>query len=300
MEPECIRWWISPGDERGSRRVSQRRIQVFFFSQLTVCLKNSCDQGSAGQASTDQCELASLTKPNGYCSPILPISQRQLARVNLLAELKAIQLRCSALELALTEPSLATLQEYYTLRLLGLVNDGAISMKPDDTGLSSDTSVITSGSQMGIAGPSVNLAQLDQPDALIDNNDDSYFHELFDFNSAALPLSFDIDDGVTTPFAEEATKDVSTAGQNPMPPNVSYPGSLQTVAIPAANITPARHHCPNCPKTFRRRSDRDRHAQSHNPNAHRFACPFPGCVRVGRHGFLRKDKLTQHQAHTGH
>ena len=127
-------------------------------------------------------------------------------------------MRCSALELALTEPSLATLQEYYTLRLLGLVNDGAISMKPDDTGLSSDTSVITSGSQMGIAGPSVNLAQLDQPDALIDNNDDSYFHELFDFNSAALPLSFDIDDGVTTPFAEEATKDVSTAGQNPIPP----------------------------------------------------------------------------------
>jgi hypothetical protein len=106
---------------------------------------------------------------------------------------------------------------------------------------------------------------------------------------------------VTMSVVERATEDESNIILTP--PSISQPGSDSsdpTVVAPALSRAGTRHRCQSCMKTFRRSGDRDRHAHIHNPNAPRHACSFPGCDRVGRRGFLRRDKLTQHQAHMRH
>lgn len=57
-----------------------------------------------------------------------------------------------------------------------------------------------------------------------------------------------------------------------------------------------RHRCPSCSMDFSRRSDRNRHALSHDPHARRFPCPDPRCSSE----FPRKDKLLDHRRRMRH
>src|SRR5579862_1481797 len=59
------------------------------------------------------------------------------------------------------------------------------------------------------------------------------------------------------------------------------------------------HICPyHSQKTFARKADLDRHIfTKHCPPPDRMLsqCPWPNCDRKGANGFLRRDKMLQHQ-----
>ncbi len=57
-------------------------------------------------------------------------------------------------------------------------------------------------------------------------------------------------------------------------------------------ISPDRHTCPHCPRTFKRLGDVKRHEKVHLPGQRRFHCRQAGCERKG--GFYRRDKLRDH------
>ena len=70
------------------------------------------------------------------------------------------------------------------------------------------------------------------------------------------------------------------------------------LAQPICVVSPARIFCadPTCDKTFKRRADMLRHrAQIHNASSTKLDCDSPGCARRGSRGFVRKDKLRDHQ-----
>lgn len=84
---------------------------------------------------------------------------------------------------------------------------------------------------------------------------------------------------------------------------ISSPPALLTLITPPAPppqmpttraLSPRRHACPTCGKTFSRAPDMYRHARKHNPGAQRIDCPSPGCPYTGAKGFLRSDKLASH------
>lgn len=284
-------------------------------------------------------ELASLMKPNGcrsHMSTSTTSGRSQMDRANILAELNALQERCSTLALALAESSLETPhhQDGSAIPSPRPIDDGvAISVNPDNSGLSSGTGPIVTGPEgwgvslagdldanfmdqtspipfghalrtTGVFGSEASMLNQETPpedhpqlDAFFDNIE-TELQDIFDFNAASLPLGFDVHDGVTASVEERATEDESNI--TPTFPYISQPESDPAVVAPAVSRTETRHRCQSCMRTFRRSSDRDHHSLSHNPNAPRYACSFPGCNRVGRRGFLRRDKLTQHQAHMRH
>jgi hypothetical protein len=303
----------------------------------------------AGCMSTPNSKTFGLTpfmKPNGCrlheSAPTLS-SRNQMHKANILAELNALQERCSTLAYALAESSLTTPhhQDGPAPPSPGLTDDGVtirpipVSVNPNDIDLSLGTGPVVTcpegwglsftgdldtnfmdqtpqtlfghalpatagvlGSEASMLNqeiPPVNHTQLD---TFFDNNIDTELQDIFNFDAALLPLGFGVHDGVTTSVAERATEDELNI--TPTPPSISQPGSDPTVVAPAVSQTETRHRCQSCMKTFRRSSDRDRHALSHNPNAPRYSCSFQGCSRVGRRGFLRRDKLTQHQARMRH
>ncbi|KAI4136884.1 MAG: hypothetical protein LQ341_005387 [Variospora aurantia] len=56
-----------------------------------------------------------------------------------------------------------------------------------------------------------------------------------------------------------------------------------------------RCDAPGCTHACKRFADLERHTStSHCLNAEQFPCSFPGCIRGGTNGFLRKDKLKSH------
>jgi hypothetical protein len=127
----------------------------------------------------------------------------------------------------------------------------------------------------------------------------SGFQDIFDFNAASLesrPEGYDVQYGIATSAADMVTGSKSSI--SPKLPTVSEAKSTSRTST--VNRAEYRHHCPFCMRPFRRRSDRDRHALIHNSSAPRYNCSFPGCDRVGSNGFLRRDKLTQHQAYKRH
>lgn len=252
----------------------------------------------------------------------------EMSRADILTELNSLQERCSTLASALVESSLTTPhhQNGSTLPSPRPIDDGAaMFVSPNDCDLSSGTAPVVSCPELwglnfagdldanfmaqtpqNLLGVMSSEAMLNQgtqaadhlqTDAFLDNNIKNDLQDLFDFNAASLPLAFDVP-GMTTSVAESATENRSNLP--PTLPSISQPAFDLTVVVPTVSGTQARHRCQSCMKTFRRASDRDRHALSHNPNALRYACPFPGCNRVGRNGFLRRDKLTQHQSHMRH
>lgn len=125
---------------------------------------------------------------------------------------------------------------------------------------------------------------------------DSEFQKYFDLSAASLlaPNAETISNFPTSPVLK------SNSDSTYQPSDISRVQDTTFIIAPAANTIQPRFHCQDCMMTFRRRSDRDRHALVHNPNAPRFPCTYPRCTRVGRRGFLRKDKLTQHQIHMNH
>jgi len=54
-----------------------------------------------------------------------------------------------------------------------------------------------------------------------------------------------------------------------------------------------RYICADCPSTFSRKTDRDRHASSLHGAGPKFYCQIQGC-RFGIQGFPRRDKLVDH------
>lgn len=128
----------------------------------------------------------------------------------------------------------------------------------------------------------------------------SEFQDLFDFNLASGPDGFYSVTESTKITVNGISEVLDDSSLTQMSMSLSLPSSAQPTAATALAHTRARHHCRHCAKTFSRSSDRDRHALKHDPTARRFPCSFPGCRYVGRQGFLRKDKLTQHQTHMRH
>jgi hypothetical protein len=71
--------------------------------------------------------------------------------------------------------------------------------------------------------------------------------------------------------------------------------NLPSPSSPSSNpISPDRHKCPHCPRTFKRSGDVKRHEKVHIPDQRRFQCWQDGCKRRGRKGFYRRDKLRDH------
>lgn len=166
-----------------------------------------------------------------------------------------------------------------------------------------------------------------------DNNFDATLQGMFDFNDASLEEGqglgepnlldmFDFD-GAALEDGPQVNADSQSFHEGPefygssmqdnhevlklqnemtslLPTSTSIPSPPIPSSITARPPTNRPHRCTSCNRAFRRPSDRDRHAQTHNPNAPRHSCPFHGCPRAGRDGFLRRDKLTQHQGHMRH
>lgn len=64
-------------------------------------------------------------------------------------------------------------------------------------------------------------------------------------------------------------------------------------SLPSSSpISPDRHTCPHCPRTFKRLGDVKRHEKVHIPGQRRFHCRQAGCERKA--GFYRRDKLRDH------
>ncbi|KAH8600219.1 hypothetical protein B0O99DRAFT_737670 [Bisporella sp. PMI_857] len=270
---------------------------------------------------------------HSHVSTSTPSCRCQINRADIVAELNALQERCSSLKFAVAQSSLTTphLQDGFALPSPRAIDNGAaMPMNRSDCGLSSGASPILTGPEiwgvsfagdlrtnfmdqtsqnafghalpvLGSEAPVLNqeAPAEDHPqlDAFLDGNIDTEFPDIFDFNAASLPLPLDVH-GITNSIAESATKDVSNI--LPTLPTISQPKFDLTVVAPVASGTDTRHRCQHCGRTFSRSSDRDRHALKHDPNAPRYACFFPGCDKVGKRGFLRRDNLTQHQAHMRH
>ncbi|PMD43920.1 hypothetical protein L207DRAFT_267390 [Hyaloscypha variabilis F] len=105
----------------------------------------------------------------------------------------------------------------------------------------------------------------------------------------------------------------------PTPQNAAFSGAtpnepeepfdFSTNATPRQTIGPSTHTPPSqrpttqmhrhtcginsCTKSYKRRSDLQRHQLSHSPSKD-YACRFGLCPRAGRNGFKRKDHLKQH------
>ncbi|KUJ11306.1 uncharacterized protein LY89DRAFT_674637 [Mollisia scopiformis] len=135
--------------------------------------------------------------------------------------------------------------------------------------------------------------------ASIYNTMEADFQDLFDFSAASIQSPQQVDGAsalnTTTTFAGGAHNAATIS-------NISATQPANAVVSRVSNNNQRPYNCPHpqCTLAFRRRGDRDHHALSHNPNAPRFSCTYPGCSRVGRRGFLRRDKLAQHQAHMNH
>lgn len=135
-------------------------------------------------------------------------------------------------------------------------------------------------------------------DMTLDFQDYLSFDFDFDLGTSSLPSIPGLNQSQSTSAHSAATSVLPVVDPGSQPPQPQL--GVHMPAPPAATVQPRRHHCQHCMKTFRRHTDRDRHALVHNPNARRFSCPHPGCPRVGQHGFLRQDKLTQHRRHMNH
>jgi hypothetical protein len=82
--------------------------------------------------------------------------------------------------------------------------------------------------------------------------------------------------------------------------HTSSPSNPPSPSSPSgSHISPDRHPCPHCPRTFKRPGDVKRHEKVHIPSQRRFHCWQVGCERRGWRGFYRRDKLRDH-AKTAH
>ncbi|KAN0116889.1 hypothetical protein V8E51_002866 [Hyaloscypha variabilis] len=277
------------------------------------------------------------TKPTG-CRAYPSTTPSQVNEVNILAELHALQDRCSALAFAFTQSSVATRHQpenYDLLSSMPIDDSVDMSMNFDHDILSSGTATTLSGpgslrvdsacdiptqpvyqtSQNPFEHALSTISRVEPQAFMVDQDtlledhlqlgtlpeDDvvSGFQDIFDFNAASLeshPDGCDVQYGMVTSTAEIVTGSMSNI--SPTLPIVSEAKSTSRTST--VNRAEYRHHCQSCMRPFRRRSDRDRHALIHNSSAPRYNCSFPGCDRVGSSGFLRRDKLTQHQAYKRH
>ncbi|KAE9376433.1 hypothetical protein N431DRAFT_435763 [Stipitochalara longipes BDJ] len=329
---EC-NWCSSTPNSFVKALPTSHRCQPNIFPPCTGCMSKPNFKSS---------ELTTFMKPTGcrahqsmHLSPLI-----QVSKVNILAELNALQERCSTLAHAFAQSSPTTPhhQDGYALLPPTSVDDGvamSVSLNNDNLSSTSSHTLTRPGgwevssaddlhantmyqpsqnplgrapSTIDMMGPEVFMPDQDtlpedhlQLDAHLENNFESWFQDIFDVNAASiesLPENFDAYDGETTSVGATAAENMSNI--TPTLPSVSEATSHLTVGTSAVNRIEHRHHCPSCIQTFGRRSDRNRHAMVHNPVAPRYDCSFPGCDRVGRHGFLRRDKLTQHQAYRRH
>ncbi|MCJ1352295.1 MAG: hypothetical protein MMC33_002279 [Icmadophila ericetorum] len=113
-----------------------------------------------------------------------------------------------------------------------------------------------------------------------------------------LPLIQELDERLTSndtrhPMISPAAS--SDSFPTALPPPASSPPTLR-FSVTSSSLLPTprrtlRPICPRCPKTFKRKSDMERHARVHELPTH-----FCGIVRCkyNTRGFYRKDKLTDH------
>ena len=264
----------------------------------------------------------------------LPVS-----KANILTELYALQQRCSTLAFALAQSPLTSPElrnDYAIASQMPADKDLAMFLTLDQVNWSSSSNASQpEGWEEGSLGH-IHLEPMYQPTQALLNHAHSthdtvgpeasmlpqdilptdhlqldapamenfeWLHDIdiFDFNAASLESlqeGLDVHEEETTSATDTPAGSLSNI--SPVLPSISKARSRRAAGSSTANRLGRRHHCPSCMQTFHRRSDRDRHALAHDLNAPRFDCSFPGCDRVGRNGFLRRDKLTQHQAYKSH
>jgi hypothetical protein len=114
----------------------------------------------------------------------------------------------------------------------------------------------------------------------------------FDVDAPSSMQSFEVGMSTTNSSLQQQSS-IQPETSSMSPPRIVTPA---TASAPSPVPSACRYTCPRCIKTFSRRSDRDRHALSHDPNAPRYTCPAHHCARV----FPRKDKLADHRRRLGH
>jgi hypothetical protein len=106
---------------------------------------------------------------------------------------------------------------------------------------------------------------------------------------------------------QRLSEEFETIHQDSQPTHLTNPStpSIQALHTSSSNpaspclsssspISPDRHSCPHCPRTFKRLGDVKRHEKVHIPGQRRFHCRQAGCERKGWRGFYRRDKLRDH------
>ncbi|KAF8856738.1 hypothetical protein BDZ45DRAFT_675234 [Acephala macrosclerotiorum] len=309
---------------------------------VTCCpyLDDGCTQPSE-QNIKYTCNTSTSSKiPDSHLKPTgLPVPGFQgklLNRSTILAELAALQSRCTALQNALvgttsTTPSCphgygqtcSHSHSHSTIYNTGTWYPGVIvsntrTCAPTSSHFDVDQVAATanwkfpnptgqrsSSFRMDHSGSYQLNQNLSREDCAVPNDAacnifDFEFQEYFDLTEASLPPAINVEEQETVLYSTSSPA-LEINGDTPCKPSdASRVQDAAFTIVPPANIIQRRFHCQHCMMTFRRPSDRDRHALAHNPNAPRFSCTYPGCTRVGRRGFLRKDKLTQHQVHMNH
>ncbi|KAB5585566.1 hypothetical protein GE09DRAFT_1071129 [Coniochaeta sp. 2T2.1] len=76
--------------------------------------------------------------------------------------------------------------------------------------------------------------------------------------------------------------------------------TISATLSPGDSSAPHGHRCSECGRSYSRPADLRRHMPEHNPYARRFSCEYKHCDRKGSNGFLRRDKLKEHQDHKRH
>jgi hypothetical protein len=287
-------------------------------------------QANLGRTSTSQPGHDTLLQPSSRQQldsikslDLLQFRTGHLDRDSILVELAVLQSRCAILQTILTETPSTPLHDKESHNYYARDNDAhaaptILSADPWRTNpgpfadghfdfeaeslISQDTDGNCGG---GFGLKSLHLSKesfrenYPLPNNLVGADLDYQLRDLYGFDMASLQSGPDLANQAvpaTQNFANMAQDGTETTNLSSIPQRPP----VVTAVTPSTGNSQRRHQCQHCMMTFGRPSDRDRHALSHDPNASRVSCPFPGCHRVGRHGFLRRDKLRQHRTHMRH
>jgi hypothetical protein len=175
-----------------------------------------------------------------------------------------------------------------------------ISSKQFDEGVPSDVFDMDIPGQesyfSGSLGPNSNLPSA-SPMTSFSSNDFNLDtpNDIFSIDCPRQEINFS-NSFETNPNAPSASQETSSSNDFNLTPIPSTPPHSSQAATPSSsNSSPDRHSCRHCNSTFKRQTDLKRHAKVHFPGQRKFHCRQPGCVRNGRKGFYRRDKLRDHE-----
>jgi hypothetical protein len=126
----------------------------------------------------------------------------------------------------------------------------------------------------------------------------STFNDFSDENQSLSEILASPDQRLSSEFETNHPENQATHLTTPSTPSIQAVHTSSNPATPSLSnsspISPDRHTCPHCPRTFKRLGDVKRHEKVHIPGQRRFHCRQAGCERKGGLGFYRMDKLRDH------